>query len=53
MLARVAPEDKLRIARALRKTDEQQLLVFDSFEKGRPPVHRETPMNRSYVERLR
>lgn len=41
------------IARALRKTDEQQLLVFDSFEKGRPPVHRETPMNRSYVERLR
>jgi hypothetical protein len=41
------------ISRALRKTDEQQSLIFDSFEKGRSTVHRETPMNRSYVERLR
>lgn len=41
------------ISRALRKTDEQQSLVFDSFEKGKSTQHHETPLNRSYVDRLR
>lgn len=42
-----------QVERALRKTDEQSRLSFDSLEKHRVIAHHETPQSRSFVERLR
>jgi hypothetical protein len=40
------------VVRALRKTEEQRLLAFTSLERQRAVEHRESPLSRSFVERL-
>lgn len=41
------------VKRALRKTDEHRLSVFTSLEHDRVTARRETPVDKSHIERLR
>jgi len=41
------------ITRALRKTDEHRLSAFTSLERDRVTAHHESPLDRSFIERLR